>query len=372
MASLLLLSLLLMIAVPCHSATCSSQKFTSHKSFDLCNDLPTLSSYLHWTYDPSISSLDFAFIAQPAQSNGWIAWAINPTGTGMVGSQSLIGFQQSSGSMIVKSFNISRYGPIKPSPIMFEVSDMNGEYLDGMMRIFGTMVLPKNMSIVNHVWQVGASVTDGIPDRHQFGSENLNSKGRLDLLKGQSTTRGTTDSRQQLRNIHGLLNALSWGTLTPMGVMLARYSRTFKRTGPAWFYLHVFCQCSAYAIGAAGWVIGLILGHQSNGVQYSFHRNLGITLFCLGTLQVFALYLRPNKDHNYRIYWNIYHHSVGYTVIVLSITNVFKGLDILNPKDQWRIAYVVVIIILGAIALALEFVTWILVLWRKSHDSTGV
>lgn len=78
---------------------------------------------------------------------------------------------------------------------------MNGEYLDGMMRIFGTMLLPKNMSIVNHVWQVGASVTDGIPDRHQFGSENLNSKGRLDLLKGQSTTRGTTDSRQQLRNV---------------------------------------------------------------------------------------------------------------------------------------------------------------------------
>ena len=59
-------------------------------------------------------------------------------------------------------------------------------------------------------------------------------------------------------------------------------------------------------------------------------------------------------------------------MIVMSITNVFKGLDILNPKDQWRIAYVVVIIVLGAIALALEFVTWIIVLWRKSHNSTGV
>ncbi|KAJ8644088.1 hypothetical protein MRB53_005836 [Persea americana] len=157
-----------------------------------------------------------------------------------------------------------------------------------------------------------------------------------------------------------------------MGVMLARYSRTFKCTGPAWFYLHVSCQCSAYAIGVAGWVTGLLLGHQSKGVQYNLHRNIGITLFCLGTLQIFALYLRPKKDHNYRIYWNIYHHSVGYTVIVMSITNVFKGLDILNPKDQWRIAYVVVIIVLGAIALALEFVTWIIVLWRKSHNSTGV
>lgn len=37
--------------------------------------------------------------------------------------------------------------------------------------------------------------------------------------------------------------------------------------------------------------------------------------------QVFALLLRPNKDHKYRIYWNIDHHSIGYSVIIMSIIN---------------------------------------------------
>lgn len=72
----------------------------------------------------------------------------------------------------------------------------------------------------------------------------------------------------------------------PAGVIIARYLRTFPSADPAWFYLHVFCQVSAYAIGVAGWATGLRLGSESQGVMYSLHRNIGITLFALATLQV--------------------------------------------------------------------------------------
>lgn len=73
----------------------------------------------------------------------------------------------------------------------------------------------------------------------------------------------------------------------PFGAMVARYLKVFKSADPAWFYLHATCQTSAYVVGVAGWATGLKLGSDSTGIQYDTHRNIGITLFCLGTLQVF-------------------------------------------------------------------------------------
>lgn len=87
--------------------------------------------------------------------------------------------------------------------------------------------------------------------------------------------------------IHGILNVVSWGIMFPVGAIIARYLRTFQSADPAWFYLHAFCQTSAYAIGVAGWGTGLKLGSESKGVQYTNHRNIGIALFCLATVQVF-------------------------------------------------------------------------------------
>lgn len=92
--------------------------------------------------------------------------------------------------------------------------------------------------------------------------------------------------------IHGVLNAASWGFLFPVGIMIARYLRTFKCADPAWFYLHVGCQLPAYAIGAAGLATGLLqLGSKSKGTQYTWHRYLGIALLSLATLQVLTLHL---------------------------------------------------------------------------------
>lgn len=89
--------------------------------------------------------------------------------------------------------------------------------------------------------------------------------------------------------IHGSLNAVSWGVMMPLGVIIARYMKVFKSADPAWFYLHVTCQSSAYIIGVVGWATGIKLGGDSSGVQYTRHRIIGILLFCLGTLQVYIL-----------------------------------------------------------------------------------
>lgn len=72
----------------------------------------------------------------------------------------------------------------------------------------------------------------------------------------------------------------------PIGAIIARYLKVSKAADPAWFYLHVACQSSAYIVGVAGWATGLKLGSESPGITYTAHRTIGIVLFCLGTLQV--------------------------------------------------------------------------------------
>ncbi|KAL8092934.1 hypothetical protein AgCh_034985 [Apium graveolens] len=57
------------------------------------------------------------------------------------------------------------------------------------------------------------------------------------------------------------------------------------RADPAWFYLHAFCQSSAYTVGVSGWGTSLKIGGDSPGITYDKHRNIGINLFCLGTFE---------------------------------------------------------------------------------------
>ncbi|XP_059626256.1 auxin-induced in root cultures protein 12 [Cornus florida] len=194
-SSLLILgfAFLFLLISPSHSLNCTSQNFTNNIVYANCTDLPYLSSYLHWTYNSSKSSLSIAFVAPPAKSTGWIAWAINPTGTGMIGAQALVALKESNGSMVVKTYNISSYQPIVESNISFHVANKTAEYSGGLMKIFAVLTVANNAT-VNQVWQVGSSVTGGIPDKHAFTPANLMAKGTLVLMAAQtnSTTNSTT------------------------------------------------------------------------------------------------------------------------------------------------------------------------------------
>ncbi|XP_054781557.1 cytochrome b561 and DOMON domain-containing protein At3g25290-like [Prosopis cineraria] len=367
------LSLLVSLPSPVTSLTCTSQKFSDNKVYSNCVDLPVLNSYLHWTLDSSNSSLSIAFVAAPAKPGGWVSWAINPTGTGMAGAQALVAFENE-GVVMAKTYNISSYSSVVPGKLSFDVWDLKAEKLSGgaMMSILAKVKLPENAETVNQVWQVGPSVTDGELDSHEFAPANLDSKGVLNLKSGHSSSiSGGADSRTQQKNIHGVLNAVSWGFLFPLGVIIARYMRVFPSLDPTWFYLHVFCQVSGYAIGVSGWAIGLKLGSESHGIHHSGHRNIGIALFCLATLQVFALFLRPKKEHKYRTWWNMYHHGIGYITIILGIINIFGGFNILSPHRRWKIAYVAAIAALAVIALLLEVITWIVFFTRKRRNNNA-
>lgn len=337
--------------------------------FATCVDLPRLGASLHWTYDTAASSLSVAFLAAPP-SGGWVAWGLNPSADGMIGTQALIAVPKGGGAYEVQPYPISGYSLGSPGSLSYQTSNLAAELgNDGRLRIFGTLKLPNGTGEVNQVWQVGPFSGGSIGSHSTTNADNLNSKGKLNLLTGASTAASGGSSILRKRNTHGVLNAVSWGLLLPMGAIFARYLKTFKSADPAWFYLHVACQLIGYGVGVSGWATGIHLGNMSKGITYSVHRNIGIAVFALGTLQIFALFLRPKKDHKYRFYWNIYHHSIGYTIIILGVINIFKGMSILSVDQKWKTAYIIAIGILGAIALILEVVTWGIVLKRRKEDS---
>ncbi|KAK9681430.1 hypothetical protein RND81_10G001500 [Saponaria officinalis] len=354
------------------SPTCSNN-YVGNTSFNSCVDLPFLNSFLHWTYNPSAATLDIAYhhTSLSPSTSKWVAWAVNPVNKGMIGSQCLVAYHDPKhGSMVAYTSPISSYSTsLSKADLSFKVSNLSALGLNGEIIIYATLEVPKNATTLNHVWQDGPLSSDGTPQIHSTTGPNVRSMASLNLLSGAATTM-TTASGPSLRNIHGVLNAVSWGILMPTGAIIARYMRVFPGADPAWFYLHVGCQMSAYAIGVAGWATGLRLGSQSKGVEHSLHRKIGITLFCLATLQVFALLIRPTKDHKYRAYWNIYHHSIGYTTIILSIINVMAGFHILEPNVIWKKAYVGVIVALCLIAVFLEVFTWYMLGGHKIEEAT--
>ncbi|KAL1832294.1 hypothetical protein ACET3Z_001945 [Daucus carota] len=348
---------------------CAKYGFAGNRLFESCNDLPYLEAFLHWTYDPSSGFFQIAYRQTKITSTRWAAWGINPDGSGMIGAQALVAYQKSDGSMRVYTSSVTDYKTsLQEGDLKFPVSDLSATFANNEIIIFATLKI-QNTSSLNQVWQSGPVASDN-PGMHATTGDNIRSSGSLNLLSGQpGATRGGGSSKTKQQNIHGVLNTISWGIMMPVGALIARYVKVFEVADPGWFYLHVSCQTTAYIIGLVGWGTGLRLGSESPGIQYSSHRYIGITLFVFGTLQVLALLVRPQKDHKYRLYWNIYHHTTGYMVILLSIINIFKGFDILNPDKKWQRGYITIIVILSISAAILEVFTWRVVLKRKNATS---
>ncbi|CAI0450017.1 unnamed protein product [Linum tenue] len=192
LSSLAALSLLFLFCTPAvrsATTTCPPQKFKNNKIFANCTSLPALSAALHYTFNATNSSLSVAFVAAApgGADGGWVGWGINPNGTGMAGTQALIALKPSSaaGGLVVKTFNLVSYGSIKEEKLSFDVWDLAAESLSGgATAIFASVKLPAGADRVNHVWQVGATVTNGLPGKHDFGPPNLAAKQTLQLTGG--------------------------------------------------------------------------------------------------------------------------------------------------------------------------------------------
>ncbi|KAL1369937.1 hypothetical protein HN51_000283 [Arachis hypogaea] len=356
---------LLVLSITATCEPCKSFNFPNNVNYATCKDLGVLDSSLFWNYHQSSNRVDVAFKKANTTDSSWVAWAINPTSQGMVGSQAFLAFRNSSDATLkAYTSSVTSYDTLlEEGSLSFPVYSVSASYSNGDMILFASFKLPENTTLLNHVWQEGPVSDDGTLGMHSLSGPNIQSFGTIDFVTGKvSETAG--NSKIKLRKVHGILNGISWGILMPIGAILARYLKVFDgRLGATWFHVHRACQSMAYIIGIIGFATGSYMTRHNR--HHSSHGCIGITLICLASLQVcVAMFLRPKKDHRHRIFWNIFHYVIGYLTIGLGIWNVFKGIDIMEARG-WKSVYLGVIICLALIAIVLEVITWILLCINK-------
>ncbi|KAK4259040.1 hypothetical protein QN277_005416 [Acacia crassicarpa] len=156
----------------------------------------------------------------------------------------------------------------------------------------------------------------------------------------------------------GILIVIGWGTLLPIGVMIARFCRKVPMKCNEWYSSHIACQLLGYILGTIGWSIGIWL--QTSSPQHyasATRRTLSIVAFTLINLQMLSICTRPKKDQGYCMSWNICHHVVGYVIVVIVIANIFEGINT-NKSDEadklMKWAYLGILCVLALTVAALE------------------
>ncbi|KAF8096253.1 hypothetical protein N665_0313s0023 [Sinapis alba] len=215
--------------------TCSNYKFSSNTLFESCNDLPVLDSFLHYTYHSSSGNLQIAYRHTKLTSGKWVAWAVNPTSTGMVGAQAIVAYPQSDGSVRAYTSPISSYQTsLQEGDLSFNVSELSATYQNNEMVIFATLILPlANGGNVNTVWQDGSLSGNNLLS-HLTSGNNIRSVSTLNLLSSVSGGGAGGDSKLKKRNVG--LQVSSWAgnqqgfnlALTMLSVSLSSVLQQFR------------------------------------------------------------------------------------------------------------------------------------------------
>ncbi|PIM98933.1 putative membrane protein [Handroanthus impetiginosus] len=377
-------SFLVLLPLLANAHTCTEDFLTEVGRINIsqnCN-LKTLQAEFAWNFDNVSRQLEIAFGAKLDTETGWLAWGLNPEAPRMVGTRALIGIKHPNGSLEVNKYSITAFTklrcPLSPTDnIGLDVRNISFDYLLNIKyyMIRATIVLPKeyNYSSANVVWQIGEAATDRVPFMHPRSLKNFDSAETIDLVSHQVISYHA-HPRNRLRMVHGILSIVGWGTLLPVGVIVARYFRKFPQEWSWWFKFHVSCQITGYSLGAIGWGVGLWLGAKSKHYSFHTHRILGIFIFTFTTIQMMALRLKPKRLDEYRIYWNMYHHFLGYAMLVLISVNIFQGIKILEPKPDhvWKWAYIGLLGALGGAVLVLEAYTWLKFWVEKSRKKETI
>ncbi|KAJ4842766.1 hypothetical protein Tsubulata_013391 [Turnera subulata] len=210
----------------------------------------------------------------------------------------------------------------------------------------------------NHgYWTITPDVEEGIkPQRDD--DDSLDDEGETTDLQRSAKGQLAWHHRRRLRNVHGILNIIGWGTLLPVGVIIARSFRKSPMRCEEWHNLHILCQTLGYIVGAIGWGFGIWLGNSSKHYTFQTHRVLGIIIFTLASIQIMlALCFQHKRGAAYCRCWEIYHKVVGSALIAMIIANVFEGISNRGhaaQSQEWKWAYLGILVVLAFVAIVLE------------------
>ncbi|KAK7363774.1 hypothetical protein VNO77_05931 [Canavalia gladiata] len=154
------------------------------------------------------------------------------------------------------------------------------------------------------------------------------------------------------QKIYGILILVGWGTLLPIGAMVARYLRKFPVVCDAWYKFHIVCQSQGYVLGTIGWFMWI--GMSSNHFVSKTQTTLNIIAFTFINVQMLATIMRPNKEAGYCKCWKICHHVLGDAIIGIVIADIFVGLHNQSQSETLKWVYLGILGALGVVVVPLE------------------
>lgn len=117
----------------------------------------------------------------------------------MAGSQALVAYQHSNGSVLAYTTSLEASPTMQQSALSFGVRNLRAELANGEMIIFATLQLENSLISTNQVWQEGP-VTSDRPGTHPMGTENRASVGTVNFESG-AVSGGGTSSVDRRRNV---------------------------------------------------------------------------------------------------------------------------------------------------------------------------
>ncbi|KAL5578767.1 hypothetical protein UlMin_011209 [Ulmus minor] len=204
-----------------------------------------------------------------------------------------------------------------------------------------------------HAWKAQGSM---IIQHKMLYSSSSSSLGNSSKLRSSRFHKKTSHHHRHLKTAHGILIVIGWGTMLPIGAIIARYLRKFPMECEEWCSFHVICQSVGYILGTLGWFLGILVGKQGTDKT---HGALGIVIFTFTTIQMLAVCWQPNIENECRKWWKIYHHVLGYALIALIIADIFTGMNKQSKASKWKWIYVGILGVLLLIALILEIFRWL-------------
>ncbi|KAL6062525.1 DBH-like monooxygenase protein 1, variant 2 [Balamuthia mandrillaris] len=320
-----------------HSCKVSAGDIT--RSFTHCSELPLNDKTLKvfWTRHDN-EDLTMAF--QMDNVEGWLGYGFAKTAGKMVGSNVLIASHAEVDAFAYRLVDSPR-GADKENDALNVTNKMvvsDGAQLTVFVRLLGIVGDKHDV-----VYATGAWTGQGPADHHaNFGS------GSIDFASGSVHV---DDGRQLKLKLHGLLMALGWGILLPLGTFWPRF---FKRYDPLWFHLHRVFQVLGLLIALVALWLGLTAGSETHAT----HMGIGFTVMSIGGAVMLAGFLRPGKGHRWRSIWALFHFWFGRMGLVLAVVNICIGFTILEPAVVFWILYglmvaslVVAFVVLTALTL---------------------
>ncbi|KAF3320109.1 Cytochrome b561 and DOMON domain-containing protein [Carex littledalei] len=257
-------------------------------------------------------------------TSGWIAMGFSPDGM-MVGSNAMVGWIDTTGRAFIKQYDLRG---MSSSDVVVNDGKLRLTSVSPKVVLYGVniyLMFQVRFSKLVESQEILFAYANEAPNHFLLMKHDDKISISIEFSSGASTASSSPSSDlYQLKQKHGVLAIFSWGFLLPLGAIIARY---FRHKDPLWYYLHAVIQLLGYLVGLAAVLAGISLYNKLHS-NFRSHKGLGISVLVLGSLQVIAFFIRPDKESKLRKYWNWYHHWLGRLALFLAAINIALGLQI--------------------------------------------